>query len=294
MKRARLPLTALRSFEAAGRLQSFTAAAQELFVSQAAISRQVRELEDALGTALFVRQHRKVALTRDGAKLLAVLTQSFDAIEDSLRDMRARPGSAEVTISVEPSFASCWLVSHLADFRRLHPEIDVNLDADPRLVDFRAHPAEIAIRFSATATGWPRTRAVRLCDTRVTPVVARSSLEAGPALETPKDLLDWPLLHEENRQLWEQWLAAAGVTRGDLDRGSVFPDGGLVMNAVLGGQGAAIMDLTLASDRLADGTLVRPFQLTLDYGGYWLVSREGARLSEPAALFADWLRSCFA
>src|SRR5690606_37693902 len=117
MKRGRLPLTALRSFEAAGRLGSFTLAADELAVSQAAVSRQVKELEADLGRPLFERRHRAVRLTPAGQALLAVLSRSFDAIDASLSEVRGRRGGGLVEISAEPSFAACWLVPHLDDFR---------------------------------------------------------------------------------------------------------------------------------------------------------------------------------
>ena len=120
MRRGRLPLTALRSFEAAGRLLSFTRAAEELFVSQAAISRQIRELEASIGRPLFERRHRAVALTDEGARLLATLTESFDRIDATLSALSATPAQS-VTISVEPTFAALWMVPNLADFRARHP-----------------------------------------------------------------------------------------------------------------------------------------------------------------------------
>src|SRR5690242_259680 len=130
MKRGRLPLTALRSFEVAGRLESFTLAAEELFISQAAVSRQIRELEQLLGEPLFERRHRSVLLTGSGRKLLAVLTPSFDRIDECLEDIRGASMSADLKVSVEPSFAACWLVPRLPEFRKRHPDVEILLDAD--------------------------------------------------------------------------------------------------------------------------------------------------------------------
>jgi LysR family glycine cleavage system transcriptional activator len=157
MKRGRLPLTALRSFEVAGRLESITLAAEELFVSQAAVSRQVRELEALLGQRLFERHHRRLELTPAGAKLRGVLTSGFDSIDDCLAQLYVSSGVSNLSLSVEPSFAVCWLVQHLADFRIEHPDIDVNVESDIRLIELRSHDAEIAIRYSAAQTKWPRT-----------------------------------------------------------------------------------------------------------------------------------------
>ncbi|SFL01332.1 LysR substrate binding domain-containing protein [Mesorhizobium albiziae] len=146
MKRGRLPLTALRSFEAAGRHLSFSKAAEELFVSQAAISRQIRELEGFLGRPLFDRLHRRVALTDAGQNLLTQLTISFDDIDRRLSAIAGAPVDNVVKVSAEPSFAACWLVPRLFAFRQLRPDIDIAIDVDPRLVEFRTHEAELALR----------------------------------------------------------------------------------------------------------------------------------------------------
>ena len=183
MKRGRLPLTALRSFEAAGRLLSFSRAAEELFVSQAAVSRQIRELETLVGKPLFERLHRRVVLTDAGQQLIAQLTTSFDDIDRVLSRIVAEPAQAILKVSVEPSFAGALLIPRLYEFQKLHPEIDVTIDSDMRLVEFRSHEAEIAVRFSAVATSWPRTQAHHLHDVSLTPVLAPELLAAGPPLE---------------------------------------------------------------------------------------------------------------
>lgn len=177
MRRGRLPLTALRSFEVAGRLCSFTQAAQELLISQAAVSRQVRELEAMLGQELFERGHRSVRLTSAGERLLRVLTASFDDISACLDELRRHEARPTVPISAEPSFAACWLVPHLPAFQQQHPGIDVSIDADPRLIEFRSHQASVAIRHSAAATSWPRVESRHLADVRITPVISPQLLE---------------------------------------------------------------------------------------------------------------------
>jgi LysR family glycine cleavage system transcriptional activator len=172
MRRGRLPLTALRSFESAGRLLSFTQAAEELFVTQAAISRQIRELERSLGLALFERHHRSVSLTVNGARLLARLTQSFDEIDGALRQMIPSSAATSLVVSAEPGFAACWLVPRLDRFRALRPEIDVEILSDSRVIEFRTSRAELAIRHGASATGWPRVEAQRLARSLATPVLS--------------------------------------------------------------------------------------------------------------------------
>src|SRR5688500_18385440 len=137
MKRGRLPLTALRSFEAAGRHLSFSRAAEELFVSQAAISRQVRELEALIGRPLFNRLHRRVELTDAGTSLLTSLTASFDDIDRRLSEILARQPQSLLKVSVEPSFAGEFLIQRLNAFQELHPEIEISVEADSRLIDFR-------------------------------------------------------------------------------------------------------------------------------------------------------------
>ncbi|MCD1265157.1 transcriptional regulator [Shinella sumterensis] len=289
MKRGRLPLTALRSFEAAGRLGSFTLAADELSVSQAAVSRQVKELEAELGKPLFERRHRSVRLTAAGRSLLDVLSRSFDAMDTSLSEIRGRRGGGLLEISAEPSFAACWLVSHLEDFRAGHPEIDVAVDSDMRLIEFRTHEAEIAIRHGMDAKAWPRTEADLVVEVDLVPVIAPTLLASGPPLRTPADLLAHTLLHEENRSVWERWFSTAGVEGVPLGRAQIFAEGNLVLQAVLRGHGVALVDRFLAAEDIAAGRIVQPFDLSIRHGAYWLVARSFKRLSPEARAFRQWL-----
>ncbi|NZD50267.1 LysR substrate-binding domain-containing protein [Rhizobium leguminosarum] len=291
MKRGRLPLTALRSFEVAGRLESFTLAAQELFISQAAVSRQIRELETLLGEALFERRHCSVHLTASGNRLLSIMTLSFDRIDECLEEIRCRPATAGVTISAEPSFAACWLVPRLPEFHEQHPEIDVTIDSDPRLVEFRSGQAEIAIRHSASVTAWPRAESERLADVRMIAVAAPALLKTGPAIKQPEDILRHTLLHEENRDVWSRWFEAADVAMPQTARGPIYADGGLVMQAVLRGQGVALMDEIFAEEEIKAGRLLRLFDLAIPHGAYWLVARSFKRLGPPASLFVRWIGS---
>ena len=295
MKRGRLPLTALRSFETAGRHLSFSRAAEELFVSQAAISRQIRELETFLHQPLFMRLHRRVELTDTGRRLLDQLVRSFDDIDRLLSELVASPPQSVVRVSVEPSLAALWLVPRLNRFRQLRPDIDVSLEVDPRLIEFRSGQPELALRFSPRSTSWPRSEAEQLASTVDSPVLSPALLASGPPLEKPIDLRHYTLLPEENRQGWARWFEAAGVPADAVPaRGPMLADASLSRQAALLGHGVALGDLLQIGDELASGALVKPFDIDVASGAYWLVARNLRDLSEPASAFADWIRNEFA
>jgi LysR family glycine cleavage system transcriptional activator len=289
MKRGRLPLTALRSFEAAGRLSSFSRAAEELFVSQAAVSRQIRELESLLGKPLFTRLHRRVDLTDAGRQLLAQLTASFDAIDRELTAIRDAPPQSLVRVSAEPSFGRGWLVPRLNVFRDRRPDIDVAVDVDGRLIEFRSHEADLAIRHSTARTEWPRVQSRHLTDIAVTPVLAPTLPSSERPLARPADLTRYTLLHEENRNGWALWFAAAGVADLPPQRGPIFPDAALSTQAAILGHGVALGDVLLNGDDLRSGRLIRPFAIEVPYGSYWLVAPDFSALPEPASAFVEWL-----
>jgi LysR family glycine cleavage system transcriptional activator len=292
MKRGRLPLTALRSFEAAGRHQSFTLAAEELFVSQAAISRQIRELEELLGHDLFLRRHRQVALTERGQALLGLLTESFDNMARILEEIRAAPPDKPLKISVEPSFAACWLVPRLNSFRETHPEIEVMIVSEARMIEFRNGEAEIGIRWSGAASTWPRMQAALLKKAVMSPVLCPSLLAPG-APPAPADLLGLTLLHEEKRSYWQQWFIAAGLADVPPQPGPLFAGTSLALDAAARGHGVALGDNVLVEDMLREGDLVQPFAASIPCGAYWLVAPDFARLSPAARIFSDWLKAAF-
>ena len=289
MKRGRLPLTAMRSFEAAGRLLSFSLAAEELFVSQAAISRQIRELEAFIGKPLFERLHRRVELTETGRFLLDQLTASFDDIDARLSQILAEPAQVVLRISTEPMFASGWLVPRLNRFRERHPEIDVSVDANIRLVEFRSHEAEMAIRHATLARSWPRTEARFLFDCRMTPVLAPGLLASGPPLASSADLRHYTLLHDYDRKPWASWFRAVGLGDIAAQKGPIYPDGTQAIQAAKLGHGVALCDLVLDGEDLRLGHVVRPFEIDVPYGAYWLVAPDFQRLSRPAKAFAEWI-----
>lgn len=295
MKRSRLPLTALRSFEAAGRNASFSRAAEELHVSQAAISRQIRELETTLCAPLFERLHRKVVLTEAGKALLTQLTASFDGIERTLAEIAGRGQARTARVSANESLAACWLIPRLDRFRRANPDIDVVLDVQPQLVEFRAGEAELALRFSFRNSNWSNSESERLAFARETPVFAPSLLAGKRMPGKPGELRRFTLLHEETREHWKNWFREAGDEDADVHiSGPMYADMALTKQAALLGHGVALIDLLFMQDELAAGTLVRPFAAEVDSGGYFLVARSLSKLSEPARIFAEWVRAEFA
>jgi LysR family transcriptional regulator, glycine cleavage system transcriptional activator len=283
----RLPsLNALKAFEAAARHVSFTDAAEELFVTHAAISRHIRELEEALGTELFTRTGRGVEMTEAGQRFGERLTPLFDQLSEAAREAAAVGAARTLRISAEPSFASRWLVSRLGKFNELHPDIELNIDSTNRLVDFYVDDVDIGIRYGQG--DWDGVEAAKLSDVVIFPVCAPKLIADSPAL-SPESLGEHTLLHENRKQWWADWLAAAGVTA-EMDwRGTVFQNH-LAIEAAESGAGFALGDQILCTDSLVDGWLVRPFTIDMkDHGGYWIVRKKGSRESAVVKAFREWL-----
>lgn len=288
MARRLPPLTALRAFEAAGRHLSFTQAAAELHVTQAAISRQVRELEDWLKLPLFDRLHRQVALTEKGALLATALTRNLDSLAAVVRDLQTLDGEV-VRLSVEPSLAACWLVPRLDRFHAAHPGIALSLDSSHALVRV-GDDADLALRWSPDRSSWPGTQALLLAEALAFPVIAPGRLAAGPPVHRPVDLLGHTLLHEDSRDFWGRWFAEAGLTELAVPRGPVFNDLALAIDAAVRGQGVALADGPLVADDLAAGRLIRPFAIEIRLGAYWLLRPDGP-LRPAVQVTMDWISS---
>lgn len=287
MRRRRLPsLNALRAFEAAGRHESFSSAAEELFVTHASISRHVKHLEAWLGRPLFERHSRGVRLTETGERYLHHLTQTFDALHEATREVRVEPEEVELAISVEVTFAMRWLVPRLGDFQARHPEIELNLEADDDCIDFRKHPFDLAIRYGEG--GWPDVEAEPLVELEAFPLCSPDFLK-GKHIKEPRDLLAYPLLHEDSKQWWRDWLEAAGVERIERPRGHLYQSAHMTLEAAEAGQGLALGDNVAAADALTEGWLVSPLDFAVPAGGYWLVQPKETKPSEAAQAFRSWL-----
>ena len=283
----RLPsLNALKAFEAAARLESFTEAAAELFVTHAAVSRHVRDLEEWLGTQLFIRTGRGVDLTDAGRRYASRLTPLFDQLADATREAAAVGDVRQLKVSVEPAIASRWLVPRLGRFNDLHPDIELAIDPTNDLADFRSGEADVGIRYGAG--GWDDVEALKLTDAMIFPVCAPKLIRGRTGL-TPGDLGEFNLLHESRKQWWADWLAAAGVKGVEDWRGTLFQNH-LAIEAAEAGQGFALADQLLATDALTEGWLVRPFAWDIkDHSHYWIVRGKGQKEAPPVRSFREWL-----
>lgn len=283
------PLNALKAFEAAARHESFTAAAAELNVTHAAISRHIRELEGWLATKLFVRTGRGVELTERGKSYVTELTRGFDLLASATDSIsgRRRRRRQQLTITVEPSFAALWLVPRLGRFTTANPEVELIVDSTHRLVDFSRNEADVGVRYGRGV--WTNVAADLLTKTRLTPVCSPRLLrEIG--VRTPLDLPPSRLLQEETRRYWTEWLQAVGVA----DR--VSPEGPtlglhLTIPAAEAGQGFALADEVIAGDAIVGGRLVRPFEVSVDSYAYYFVRGADRKETRAMAALHKWLKA---
>ena len=286
------PPNALRAFEAAGRHESFARAADELHVTQGAISRHVRILEDHLGVALFRRHPQGVALTSQGRTLLPELTAAFERIQRVARQVSLSDG--ELRVAASPTFASRWLVRQLPTFLARHPNFRVTMGLMADWADLRRGGYDLGITTRCCLSSPPDN--LTLLDLRpeaLAPVCSPALLDRGPPLREPADLEGHELLHPTaDRQDWRMWLAAAGLPGHWVERGQVFVTLDLATSAAAGGLGVAMADLHLIDVELAEGRLVVPFDLVLREGTGYVLAAEESRLDEPrVAVFKDWLLS---
>jgi len=294
MARRIAPLNALRAFEAAARHLSFTKAAEELHVTPAAISHQIKSLEHYCGAPLFRRLTRSLLLTDQGQAALPVLREGFDMLAAASQQM-ARPMDDHVlTVSAAPSIAAKWLVTRLERFRLTQPDIDVRLDTTDRLTDFDRDGVDLVIRYGGGS--YPGLHVEPLFATAVFPVCSPDLLNGPRPLKKPNDLAGHTLLHVDwssqtvTWPVWRMWLLAAGAEGVDAERGPRFNDAGLILQTAIAGQGVALAADVLAADDLAAGRLVRPFDLSVpvDFGYFIVFPEEKAAIPKIAA-FAAWL-----
>ena len=288
MARRLPPLNALRAFEAAARHLSFTRAAEELHVTQAAISHQVKALEEHLGRKLFRRLNRALLLSDDGQAYLPSVSRAFTLLNEATNDLLTKHAPGPLTVSVLPSFAARWLVPRLGRFRHIRPDIDLRIDPSAELADFAGGDVDVSIRYGRGE--YPGMRADWLMTEDIFPVCSAALLERPHALRDPRDLEHQVLLHDDGHGDWRTWLLAAGVDRVDPARGPIFTDSSMLIEAAMAGQGVALARGVLAADELAAGRLVRPFTLSLptEYAYYLVCPRDMAEQPKIAA-FRDWL-----
>ena len=283
------PLNALRTFEAAARHLSFTRAAEELFVTQAAVSHQIKTLEAHLGVKLFRRLNRALLLTEEGQTLLPAVRDAFATLAGGVRQLRERAGMGTLTVSTTPTFAAKWLAGRLGRFYARHPELEIRLTTTARLVDFAREDVDCGIRYGLG--DWPGLEAYRLLDVTLVPVCSPRLLGGADPLREPADLARHTLLHVlEDIDDWRLWLQAAGVQGVDPLRGPKFDSIPLALQAAISGAGVAICADHLVTEDLAEGRLVEPFDIELPSGCayYFVVPRASAGQPKIAA-FARWI-----
>ncbi|SPB13583.1 LysR family transcriptional regulator [Caballeronia novacaledonica] len=281
--RPHLPLNALRAFEASARHLSFTRAAQELNVTQAAVSQQVRALEERLGTPLFRRLPRGLSVTDEGRALLPVLSDAFGRIEAVLKQFEGGHFHEVLTVGVVGTFAVGWLMPRLKAFRETHPFVELRLLTHNNLVDPASEGLDFAIRFG-TGT-WPATHNAPLLDA---PLAVLCAPDIARRLGKPSDLANEVLLRSYRADDWIDWFNAAGLDPWTMN-GPVFDSSRLMVEAAVQGAGVALAPPRMFVRELQAGLLVQPFDIDVKTGGYWLTWLKSRRLSHGMRLFRDWI-----
>lgn len=283
MDKPHLPLNALRAFEASARHLSFTRAALELCVTQAAVSHQVKRLEERLGAALFRRLPRGLALTDEGAALVPVVTDSFDRLGAMLERFSEGRFNEVLTVGVVGTFAVGWLMPRLRGFHQANPGIDLRLLTNNNRVDLAGEGLDFAIRFGDGA--WHGTEAERLFDAPFAPLC---SPVIAARLGDPADLAREVLLRSYRADEWPRWFTAAGAKPPAI-RGPVFDSSLTMAVAAEGGAGVALLPVDMFVRELGEGRLVRPFTSEVSNGCYWLSHLKTRPMTSAMQQFRDWL-----
>ncbi len=288
-------LRSLRAFDAAARHLSFTRAADDMNVTPAAISHQIRELEDQIGAALFTRTSRTMRLTREGEILRVAAAESLETLTRSLQRIRKLKNQQQLKVSASPSVGAKWLVPRLERFMAAMPGAEVRLDVSSALMDFDRDDVDIAIRFGKG--NYPGLKVDLLFHDHVFPVCSPKLMAGAKPLKTPRDLLKHQLIHLdwEAQGLpwpnWRMWMLAAGVTDFDDSSGLHFGQTSLAVQAAIDGLGVALGDSNLVADDLAAGRLVKPFELSLrapPQFSYYIISPLETADSPMVKAFREW------
>ena len=285
----RLPaLNALKAFEAAARHESFTRAAEELCVTQGAVSHQVKALEAELGIKLFNRERQRLIITEAGRDYLAVLRDAFDRIAVGTERLVQRQTSGVLTVSTSPDFAAKWLVNRLGRFAEAHPGIDLRISATLHHIDFAREDVDLAVRHGDGS--WAGLDVARLSTEQLFAVCSPKLLRGRQRISKPADVLKFPLLHLDDRKDWARWLEAAGVANAELAHGPVLNRASMIIDAAVDGQGIALARTTLAAWDLINGRLVRPLAETLRLSKtYWIVCPKATSALPKIKIFREWL-----
>lgn len=287
--RKRLPLTALRTFEAAARLESFKDAADELGVSATTVSNQIRELERDWDCKLFVRKTRQVVLTDTGRSLSAVVRRSFEAIAREVEVHTAR-AKRRVSLAVGPIYGARFLMPRLGRFRAAHPDIELVIHHGPRITGVNTLNTAIAVDWGHG--DWSGLDAQRLLEITYSPVLSPALAADVGGIRRPKDLARLPVIHQHDRSEWAAWLALARVPNLAFTAETVILDSNVVTQAAIDGQGVALGIFPFIKEEVDRGRLVKPFDIDLSpTRAYYVLTRSGATRSREIAVVRDWLIS---
>ena len=281
-------LNFLHTFESVARHLSFTNAAKELFVTQAAVSHQIKALEDYLGVKLFYREKRKVFLSDEGQKLLPSVVSGLQGIADSLENIRNYDSEDTLVVGVGSSFSANWLVHRLGAFYQKFPEINLHLKIFNNESDFSSGGTDMAVVWGIG--DWHGLMCEKLMVVEFTPVCSPELIKKTHPLKTPEDLIHYPLLDDPDYDMWQLWLEEAGIPERKYKRRTVIRDANVVIHSTLEGHGIALCAVGIVQEYLDSGRLIRPFDHSITGGGfYYLVYPEKALRKPPVRLFKTWL-----
>ena len=282
------PLNSLRVFDAAARHLSYTKAAEELFVTQAAVSHQIKSLEDFLGLKLFRRRNRSLLLTEEGQSYYLDIKEIFSSLNEATRKLQARSAKGALTVSLPPSFAIQWLVPRLSGFNSAYPGIDVRIQAVDREEDKLSDDVDVAI-FHGRGN-WPGLRTERLYAEYLLPVCAPSLLMGDNALKTPEDLSKHTLLHDASRRDWLAYTKQLGLQHINVQQGPIFSHSAMVVQAAVHGQGVALANNVMAQTEIEAGRLVCPFnEVLISKNAFYLVCHDSQAELGKIAAFRQWI-----
>lgn len=293
LNRSLPPLGSLVAFDAAARHLSITRAADELSLTQAAVSRKIRGLEEDLGVALFRRLHRSLRLTAEGERLHAAVSGSLWRIAETAEGLREQGAPSQVSISTTIAFATLWLMPRLSRFRAAHPDIELRLTAGDHHIDVEGEGIDAAIRYGDGR--WRGLAAEPLLQEDVFPVCSPGYLQRNPGIASPADLRAHPLLHLDvsyrNWMDWGEWFRTFELQAPPVKRGLRFNTYTILIQAATAGEGVALGWRNLVEEFLAAGTLVRPIDAVCPSGGaYHIVWPDTAEPSAEMQCFVEWLR----
>lgn len=294
MSRPIPPLNPLRAFEVAARHLSFTRAAEELFVTPSAVSHQIKTLEESLGIALFTRDAKALSLTAAGKAYLPGVQQAFKQLAHATHQLQTH-GMPALKINIPPTFAVKWLIPRMDRFMKAHPEIDLKVSTSNHTVDFSREDFDLSVRYGRGH--YPGLHSELCLPVEVFPVCSPALMRGEHPLLVPADLKHHTLLHDDSTYTdvsnpnWAMWLEHAGVTGIDATRGPSFWPSHLVINAAADGLGVALAKKNWVVKDLADGLLVRPFDISLPVEfSYFIVYPEERVEDRRIAAFVDWVR----